>query len=279
MEIDGFSISPRKKHKAHHVSKLNIEEHLRATSSTAMQDQGAINASGNDDRLDKEAQCGIIEYVSPNLPGFRGVLKKRYTDFLVNEILPNGKVIHLENLKKPSDQQRLSQVASKATQHRNENSGQAPPIFERPLTSKENVPPQFESTNLNKVEHGSRKKETVYMQHGAESLSLVKEPHNDEVEDLKANSKFEDEEGSTHDKGTQLAEADNNDAENIAPITKEELGGGTNDQPEASTNGAADNTETSSPPKSSDQITAEGWQAYAHSKTGGSTFAVSSIQL
>ncbi|PGH03168.1 tRNA pseudouridine13 synthase [Blastomyces parvus] len=49
----------------------------------------------------KEAEVGITDFVSPHLPGFSGILKKRYTDFLVNEILPSGKVLHLENLDLP----------------------------------------------------------------------------------------------------------------------------------------------------------------------------------
>ena len=65
----------------------------------------------------KEAACGITEFVSRDLLGFSGILKKRYTfltammrslanlhrytDFLVNEILPSGEVVHLDNLKAP----------------------------------------------------------------------------------------------------------------------------------------------------------------------------------
>ncbi|KAL2054063.1 hypothetical protein ABVK25_005602 [Lepraria finkii] len=53
------------------------------------------------DQQTKEAASGITEFVSPDLLGFTGILKKRYTDFLVNEILPSGQVIHLGNLKAP----------------------------------------------------------------------------------------------------------------------------------------------------------------------------------
>ncbi|MCJ1420685.1 hypothetical protein MMC32_007044 [Xylographa parallela] len=52
-------------------------------------------------QLHKEADVGITEFISPELPGFTGILKKRYTDFLVNEILPSGEVVHLDNLKAP----------------------------------------------------------------------------------------------------------------------------------------------------------------------------------
>ncbi|KAL9104941.1 MAG: hypothetical protein Q9163_000186 [Psora crenata] len=57
----------------------------------------------DDDLRDKESAYGITEYVSPDSLGFSGILKKRYTDFLVNEILPSGEVVHLTNLKAPKN--------------------------------------------------------------------------------------------------------------------------------------------------------------------------------
>lgn len=52
-----------------------------------------------------EKDVGISQYISPNLAGFTGILKQRYTDFLVNEIGTDGVVVHLvdnglENKKK-----------------------------------------------------------------------------------------------------------------------------------------------------------------------------------
>lgn len=81
--------------------------------------------------VENEARVGISAYISPDTPGFTGVFKqrygrgkedapalflsfcntltaigadkiRRYTDFLVNEILPSGRVLHLENLGLPS---------------------------------------------------------------------------------------------------------------------------------------------------------------------------------
>lgn len=76
---------------------------------------GLVDAVDNGES--KDAACGITEFVSPDLLGFSGILKKRYafrisiihflsnfyryTDFLVNEILPSGVVVHLDNLKAP----------------------------------------------------------------------------------------------------------------------------------------------------------------------------------
>ncbi|KAL9028187.1 MAG: hypothetical protein Q9196_003411 [Gyalolechia fulgens] len=267
--------SPRKKHKSHHDSHLNMAEDPVAIASHAMHDQQSINASGNEDRLDKEAQCGIAEYVNPHLPGFQGVLKKRYTDFLVNEILPNGKVIHLENLKRPSDQQRLNQAASKAPHQQSKNSGQASLKLEQPKTSEENVLPRFESTNLNKVEQGSRKRETVYMRHGAESLALLEAQPDKEVDSSKQSSKTEENKGTAHGEAAQPVETNNGGTEGKAPVVDEDLEDGAPDQPKAPVNGAPNVAEISNPAGSSNTSTAGGWQAYAQSNTDGAAVALS----
>ncbi|KAF1980522.1 pseudouridine synthase-like protein TruD/Pus7 [Bimuria novae-zelandiae CBS 107.79] len=49
----------------------------------------------NDSSVERESRAGITEYVHPDNLGFSGVLKQRYTDFLVNEIGLDGEVLHL----------------------------------------------------------------------------------------------------------------------------------------------------------------------------------------
>ncbi|MCJ1468543.1 hypothetical protein MMC07_007172 [Pseudocyphellaria aurata] len=73
--------------------------HVEPIAHLPVHQQDQLDASH--EHLRKEAECGITEFVSPELQGFTGVLKKRYTDFLVNEILPSGIVVHLDNLKLP----------------------------------------------------------------------------------------------------------------------------------------------------------------------------------
>ncbi|KAF2849204.1 tRNA pseudouridine synthase D [Plenodomus tracheiphilus IPT5] len=51
-----------------------------------------------DTDLEREVRAGITEYVCPDNLGFTGVLKQRYTDFLVNEIGLDGEVVHLRSL-------------------------------------------------------------------------------------------------------------------------------------------------------------------------------------
>lgn len=50
----------------------------------------------------EEADVGILCYIS-QLPGFRGVLKQRYSDFIVNEVDSDGSVVHLTSLDAPPE--------------------------------------------------------------------------------------------------------------------------------------------------------------------------------
>lgn len=74
---------------------------------------------------------GIVCYTT-NAPGFRGVLKQRYTDFIVNEVDLDGKVVHLTCLDAPKEDKKVSQessmlkneVSSKECQLNNVNSSE-----------------------------------------------------------------------------------------------------------------------------------------------------------
>ncbi|EXJ54866.1 uncharacterized protein A1O5_12932 [Cladophialophora psammophila CBS 110553] len=46
----------------------------------------------------KECEVGITAFVDGSRSLFQGILKKRYTDFMVNEILPGGDVLHLRSM-------------------------------------------------------------------------------------------------------------------------------------------------------------------------------------
>lgn len=52
------------------------------------------------DRTVMEKDVGIEEYIS-SYPGFQAVIKQRYSDFLVNEISMDGRVVHLTNTDLP----------------------------------------------------------------------------------------------------------------------------------------------------------------------------------
>ncbi|KAE8355949.1 pseudouridine synthase [Aspergillus coremiiformis] len=62
---------------------------------TPATDDKVVTINEGDAQALKEAEVGITEFVSAENAGFAGILKKRYTDFLVNEIVPSGEVLHL----------------------------------------------------------------------------------------------------------------------------------------------------------------------------------------
>ncbi|RCK66881.1 Multisubstrate pseudouridine synthase 7 [Candida viswanathii] len=45
-----------------------------------------------------EEKAGITQFINPNVVGFSGSLKTLYSDFQVNEIEPNGNVVHLTDM-------------------------------------------------------------------------------------------------------------------------------------------------------------------------------------
>ncbi|XP_073128130.1 multisubstrate pseudouridine synthase 7 [Henckelia pumila] len=50
----------------------------------------------------EESDVGILCYIS-HLPGFRGILKHRYSDFIVNEVDLDGNIVHLTSLDAPPE--------------------------------------------------------------------------------------------------------------------------------------------------------------------------------
>ena len=61
----------------------------------------ATSPTAIDEDLEREIRAGITEYVCPKNLGFTGILKQRYTDFLVNEIGLDGQVLHLRSTDVP----------------------------------------------------------------------------------------------------------------------------------------------------------------------------------
>ncbi|KAA8892632.1 pseudouridine synthase [Sphaerosporella brunnea] len=58
-------------------------------------------SSPSSSQIAAEIAVGISEYVNPTLPSWSGVLKQRYTDFLVNEVGPSGEVLHFRSARAP----------------------------------------------------------------------------------------------------------------------------------------------------------------------------------
>ncbi|CAI7649848.1 unnamed protein product [Penicillium viridicatum] len=95
MEKPDIVESPRKRQKTEDVGSTEVAVAVNGateTPSTAVSDAQAL----------KEGEVGITEFVSNDTEGFSGILKKRYTDFMVNEIMTTGEVVHLRSLDAPS---------------------------------------------------------------------------------------------------------------------------------------------------------------------------------
>ena len=59
-----------------------------------------------------ESDFGITEYVTSDSAGFSGILKHRFTDFVVHEIGPNGEAVKLTDLSLPPDLTKVHRFVS-----------------------------------------------------------------------------------------------------------------------------------------------------------------------
>ncbi|KAF2492254.1 pseudouridine synthase-like protein TruD/Pus7 [Lophium mytilinum] len=98
-EGDSQDLHPRKR------ARLTSPDAPSPAGLPTSNEAAARNEKKANAEIGKEVRAGITEYVCPENAGFSGILKQRYTDFLVNEILPNGKVLHLESLHVPRNKQ------------------------------------------------------------------------------------------------------------------------------------------------------------------------------
>ncbi|KAI9726334.1 MAG: hypothetical protein M1828_001608 [Chrysothrix sp. TS-e1954] len=82
-----------------------MDEDLPANATVTAKENSGSNAITEvakdpaDAQLQKEQNVGITESISPNITGFQGTMKQRYTDFIVNEVLPSGEILHLTELR------------------------------------------------------------------------------------------------------------------------------------------------------------------------------------
>ncbi|KAM0752966.1 tRNA pseudouridine synthase D [Meredithblackwellia eburnea MCA 4105] len=77
-------------------------------------------------RTSTEDEVGIHEYVDNSVPSFKGIIKHRFTDFLVNEVGLDGNVLHLKNVNPPPRQpQNQSSPANPRAAEQTEPEGDA----------------------------------------------------------------------------------------------------------------------------------------------------------
>jgi tRNA pseudouridine13 synthase len=90
------------------AKRARLDDNAAPSPSSAPAPQAATIApqAAIDTDLEREVRAGITEYVCPDNLGFTGVLKQRYTDFLVNEIGLDGQVLHLKSTDVPKKERR-----------------------------------------------------------------------------------------------------------------------------------------------------------------------------
>ncbi|KAJ1884241.1 multisubstrate pseudouridine synthase 7, partial [Kickxella alabastrina] len=86
-------------------SAKRIKEDDASTGPTADQSPAAAAAAATATTGDflRETDVGITEFITPGWAGFDGIIKHRFSDFFVNEIDPQGKVIHLTSYTDAND--------------------------------------------------------------------------------------------------------------------------------------------------------------------------------
>ncbi|PWN41828.1 pseudouridine synthase [Ceraceosorus guamensis] len=84
---------------------LRMEQDVpNTTGSTAL--SMSVPSGTDEGRAAREADVGIVQYVSPDLVGLEGgVIKQRFSDFQVFEIAPGGKVCRIVSLDPPTAEQ------------------------------------------------------------------------------------------------------------------------------------------------------------------------------
>ncbi|KAL8967791.1 MAG: hypothetical protein Q9183_002759 [Haloplaca sp. 2 TL-2023] len=190
-----FHSSPRKKQKSFHNSRFPP-----TTMTNGLEDDVQIMTGTQEDEQAKELLHHITEYIHVDAPSFSGLLKKRYTDFQVNEILPNGEVAHLGELLDPAApkppkrattalEPPSSQTPQKPNEEhplrKNDASSNAPDTIAltqtSPLTDalEPSVPTEAKSrpvtpTPMNRCDKGNRTKEKFKMQYGGDSITISK---------------------------------------------------------------------------------------------------------
>ncbi|GAB1217941.1 hypothetical protein ATERTT37_007184 [Aspergillus terreus] len=163
--MDGIDVveSPRKRLKTDNDS---TDATIAPPTQPAVQETASAKISDGDAQALKEAEVGITEFVSADNEGFTGILKKRYTDFLVNEILPSGQVLHLRSTDIP-------QSYLDATQSASADAAAQQPAEQRPAEKKQEEQP--EAAGEKGASDNAEKSETPQFELSQEDKALLTE--------------------------------------------------------------------------------------------------------
>ncbi|TMW60275.1 hypothetical protein Poli38472_000317 [Pythium oligandrum] len=93
----------------------------------------AFRGPGYNDGVPKsvdEAVVGIARFLTPDVPGFHGTIKERFSDFVVREVALDGHVVHLTKVKQFKDKKELkvSEIVKKRVLGYLEDAAAATPV-------------------------------------------------------------------------------------------------------------------------------------------------------
>lgn len=116
------------------LKKVNMSKHTLTGESELVAEQHEVKrtkiSDGINDGLNNgnitEEDVGITKYLNNDSSGFKGQIKQRYTDFLVNEITKKGEVVHLTDKgfnmpKKPKPTKEQIEQSQKEEHERRQN--------------------------------------------------------------------------------------------------------------------------------------------------------------
>lgn len=73
----------------------------------------------------QERAVGISVFVRPDVPGYQCIVKQRYSDFLVNEVLPSGEVLRLTDVSVDQDRKRKREAENESQRKKQREGGQS----------------------------------------------------------------------------------------------------------------------------------------------------------
>ncbi|KXT07115.1 hypothetical protein AC578_2319 [Pseudocercospora eumusae] len=119
----------------------------------------------------QERAVGISVFVKPDLPGFQCVVKQRYTDFLVNEVLPNGEVLHLTELSHHQNRKRKREPEDESQKKKQKENGH---LDANPEANGEQKEPNGDGADADTLKNGSESQQEPKTEASAEAIKAAK---------------------------------------------------------------------------------------------------------
>ncbi|KAK5074109.1 multisubstrate pseudouridine synthase 7 [Lithohypha guttulata] len=134
----------------------------------------------------RESEVGIQTFINANISSFAGVLKTRYSDFIVNEILPSGEVVHLQNTKPSAPPPPPPQGEPESVPQ-----GRGDATLQDVVGPDNPAPIEIEAKNraseheeMTKVEHGAHTDNQISEEQRQQLVEYLQEPAASEIIDL-----------------------------------------------------------------------------------------------